>query len=122
MGAMSRSAAQGQDTVDFSNVAVMPVRNTRMLAYRTPPVIEIGHLMTNHTLGAGQPDDDDGDDLLALAPVPIATGTVHRDEHGALVQVAQIEVVLTLASGARHVIPLQAQHGAWWAPSTPAGR
>jgi hypothetical protein len=119
MAVMNRSAArQGQGMPEIGNVLVMPARTTRMLAYRTPPVIEMGHL----TMSAQSDDREDSEDsILTLAPVPLATGTVHRDDSGALVQIARIEIVLTLASGAQHTIPLQAQHGAWWAPENPSG-
>ena len=59
----------------------------------------------------------DGDDVLFLPPIPLATGRLlEPEDDGEPVRITGLELVVSTEDGGELRIPLVHRHGAWWAP------
>lgn len=54
--------------------------------------------------------------LIALPPMPLATGIYANDAGGVAQPVSDVEVVITLRTGETVTIALEHSRGAWWPP------
>ncbi|HEX2075344.1 MAG TPA: hypothetical protein VHF92_16285 [Geodermatophilus sp.] len=59
--------------------------------------------------------ESSAEDVLALPPVPLATGQVIRRD-GEPRRVTRVELVVSTEDGGESRIPLVHRHGAWWPP------